>query len=163
MGVGGQRLKIGFYFLTIVSMQKINYKKWLLSGVLAHIVGFVVSSLTCGWLFNWVYFVPPTEAWKPMTAPDANWLLWMNLGGLVFSLLLALVYALLYQGIPGKKGLEKGFVFGVLIFFVSVLPGGFYYLMLMNVSSVFVIYFILQGLALSIIRGLVLGVVYKTK
>lgn len=142
-------------------MQKINYKRWVVSGVLVHIVGFVASALTCGWLFNWVYYVPPTEAFKPMTAPDANWFLWMNLGGLVFSLLFALVYALLYHGIPGKKGYEKGFMFGVLIFFVSVLPGGFYYWMLMNVSSVFVSYFIVQGFALSIIRGFVLGTVYK--
>jgi hypothetical protein len=41
----------------------IDLKRILISGVVIWIVGTIFGFLTCGWLFNWVYTLPP-NIWK---------------------------------------------------------------------------------------------------
>lgn len=83
-------------------MKIINTKRILISGVVIWIVGTVFGLLTCGWLFNWVYQLPP-NIWKdPTMMMSAGNIIGANLIGLIRAIIFALVFALLYKGIPGK-------------------------------------------------------------
>ena len=79
-----------------------NIKRILISGVVIWIVGTVFGILTCGWLFNGVYTLPP-KIWKdPTMMMSAGNMIGAILTGLAIAIIFALVYALLYKGIPGK-------------------------------------------------------------
>ncbi|HIE44474.1 MAG TPA: hypothetical protein EYP78_06755 [Candidatus Omnitrophica bacterium] len=84
--------------------------KVVVAGVVVGILQSIWGWLTCGWLFNWVYTLEPATIWK---SPEEMPFVLMNITNLVFAFLLALVYALVYKGIPGK-GVVKGLWFGLI-------------------------------------------------
>ena len=69
-----------------------NFKKIILSGVIIWIVNAVFGFLTCGWLFNWVYKIPPNIWVDPETMMSGANMLWANLVGLLSGLIFATVY-----------------------------------------------------------------------
>ena len=85
-----------------------DIKRILISGVVIWLVGTVFGFLTCGWLFNWVYTLPP-NIWKdPAVMMSAGNLIGANLTGLVCAIIFTSVYALLYKGIPGEGAKKRG-------------------------------------------------------
>ena len=79
-----------------------NTKKIFLSGIVIWIVSTIFAWLTCGWIFNWVYEIPPL-IWKDPTAMfTTSALIWTNILGLLIAIVFALVYSFIYKAIPGK-------------------------------------------------------------
>lgn len=137
-----------------------NIKRVLIAGIAVTIVGAIFSMLTCGWLFNWVYLLEPTNVWKPMEDLGGMWYLWVNLGGLFIGIIFALVYALLYKGIP-KTGVRKGICYGFLVWLIGTVPGMFATYMFMAVATTVVIYWTVSGLVQYLLLGAVIGLIYK--
>ena len=46
-----------------------KFGRILIAGVVVSIFNAVVSAVTCGGIFNWVYHLEPTNVWKPMDGP----------------------------------------------------------------------------------------------
>jgi hypothetical protein len=136
-----------------------NLKNVVIAGVAAEVVNFVFIMLTCGWLFNWVYFIKPTNVWKPWAVEG---LILMIAGGLVLNILLAYVYALFYRGIPGK-GVKKGLWYGFGVWLVGTLPGMFSVYTLMAVAPFVVLYWTVRGFVGNLLLGAVIAAVYKEK
>lgn len=62
-------------------------KRIFISGVVIWLVGTVFGFLTCGWLFNWVYTLPP-NIWKdPAVMMSAGNLIGANLTGLACAII----------------------------------------------------------------------------
>ena len=137
-----------------------NLKRALIAGVVVAIVSAIFSMLTCGWLFNWVYLLEPTNIWKPMEEVSGMWYLWVNLGGLFNGIMLALVYALLYKGIPGT-GIVKGLWYGGLVWLIGMIPGMFATYTFMTVATTAVIYWTVSGLFHYLLSGAIIGAIYK--
>ena len=69
-----------------------NPKKIILSGVIIWIVNSIIGFVTCGWLFNWVYEIPP-NIWKaPEVMMSGTNMLWVNLIGLIYGFIFASAY-----------------------------------------------------------------------
>ena len=137
-----------------------NAKRILISGVVIWIVGTVFGILTCGWLFNWVYTLPP-NIWKdPAVMMSAGNLIGANLIGLVSAIIFALVYALLYKGIPGE-GAKKGMTYGLLVWLVGALAGIASMPFYMTIATTVVVYWTIQALVLNLINGAIVGAIYK--
>jgi len=134
-----------------------NTKKAVIAGVLAAVVSFIFSWLTCGWLFNWVYALPPIEVWKPITSTN---MAFSALTTLFFGIVLALVYALLYKGLP-IKGLKKGLLYGFIVWLVGTLPGMASTYSFTVIAPGVVIYWTLIGLVHYLLLGLVIAAIYK--
>ncbi|MEK9149510.1 MAG: hypothetical protein AAB267_05630 [Candidatus Desantisbacteria bacterium] len=130
--------------------------RMLIAGVVARIAGTIFGIATCGWLFNWVYTLEPTEIWKPMAGPPP---IWFNAASLGLGIVLALVYALLYRGIPGK-GIVKGLVFGLFIWLVGTLPGMLSTYTFMRVATTVVIYWTILGLVALLVEGAIIAAIY---
>ncbi len=129
----------------------------LLAGVCVVIFNAIFGGVTCGWWFKWIYTVPPTVAWKPMTAaPGATYFI----GSLLLSILLTAVYVRIYNGIPGKTVAERGMNFGFYVWAVGILPGMFATDMFMNVAFSAIIYMTVTGLIRTACGGLIIGLVY---
>ncbi len=135
-----------------------NTKRILISGVAVWIVSALFGWVTCGWLFNWVYQLPP-NIWKAPEVMASN-LIWMNLIGLLTAIIFALVFALLHKGIP-KKGVKKGLVYGFIVWLVSAFSGIITMPFYMTISTTVVVYWIMQALVINLVNGAIVGAIYK--
>ncbi|MBU0648764.1 hypothetical protein KJ969_01480 [Patescibacteria group bacterium] len=139
-----------------------NYPKLILSAVIILVVGTAFSWLTCGWLFNWVYTIPPLIWHTPETMMSASSFALGILFGIVHALMFVLVYAVLYKGIP-CLGAKKGLVYGFLMWLVGALAGMISMPVYMTIAWTVIIYWIAQALALNLINGAIVGAIYKPK
>jgi len=131
--------------------------KILIAALVASLVGAIFAGVTCGWLFNWVYKLEPTNVWKPMDGPPG---LAFYIGSFLLNVVLAVVYALLRKGIPGKNKLTKGLIFGLCVWAIGMLPGMFSTYSFMTVATGVVIYWTILGLVEMPIKGLIIAAIY---
>ena len=80
-------------------------------------------------------------------------------GNTLLAVVVALVYAVLFEGIPGR-GVRKGLAFGLVVWLVGVLPATFTMYILVNISGWAVLYFTLQGLAEYLAYGAIIAAIY---
>lgn len=134
-------------------------KKWkiLIAGVAITVFDVIVGMVTCGWLFNWVYGLEPTNVWKPMEGPPG---VTFYIGVLALNIVLVFFYALLNKGIPGKSKLVKGLLFGLCVWAVGILPGMFATYSFMTVATTVVIYWTVSGLIQIPLKGLIIAAIY---
>ena len=135
-----------------------NIKKLLIATVAMWIFGTIFGMLTCGWLFNWVYELPP-NIWHSQEAMMDNLVL-ANLLGFFRCLAFAFVFAFLYKGIPGS-GIKKGVIYGILVWLVGTFSGMLTMPLFMTISTTVIIYWIAQALILNLINGAIIGEIYK--
>lgn len=131
--------------------------KILIAAAALSLFGAVFGGLTCGWLFNWVYKLEPTNVWRPMEGPPG---FTFQIGGFLLNVVLVIVYALLRKGIPGKNKLTRGAIFGLCIWAVGMLPGMFSTYSFMTVATGVVIYWTILGLVEMPIKGLIISAIY---
>ncbi|MFH1421252.1 MAG: hypothetical protein ABIH42_00830 [Planctomycetota bacterium] len=129
----------------------------LIAGVVVTVFSTIVGGLTCGSTFNWVYKVEPTNVWKPMDAPPGP--VFMLLA-LILNIILVIVYALIQKGIPGKKKIIKGIMFGLIVWAVGTLPGMLSTYSFMNVADTVVIYWTILGLVQFPLMGIIIAFIY---
>ncbi|MBI4722346.1 MAG: hypothetical protein HY769_05000 [Candidatus Stahlbacteria bacterium] len=145
--------------------RNINIKRVLIAGIVANLMSFIVGG--GGYLlFGWVFQLEPQNIWKwtPGTtiSMSLNWWIFLILGNTVLAIALALVYAILFNGIPGQ-GVKKGMTFGFLVWIVGVLPAMFSMYVLVKIATGALFYFATQGLLEYLIYGAVISLIYKGK
>ncbi len=133
-----------------------NYWRIFIAGVVVTVFEAAVGMITCGWLFKWVYEIEPTNIWRVMDAPPTAY----YSGVMALNIVLALVYALLVKGIPGKNKLIKGLVFGLCVWAVGALPAMLSTYMFMTVGLTIVIYWTITGLIFTPLMGLIIAAIY---
>ena len=138
-----------------------NFKKVLFAGVAAWLVQTIIIWLTCGWLFTWVYEIPPNIWLGPEAMMSPNNMIWSNLFSLIANILFVLGFAWLYKGIPGSTGVKKGIIYGLIIWLVAALPGMGSMPFYMTIASGVVVYWVIQALVINLIRGAIVGAIYK--
>lgn len=131
-----------------------------LSSLVVWIVSTAIGWLTCGWLFSWIYEIPPKIWLDPHTMTATGNMIAMFLVGLIGAFLFVLVYAIVYSGIPGF-GVKKGLTYGFLIWLISALAGMATIPFYMTISAWVVVYWIIQALVIKLVTGALLGVMYK--
>ncbi|MFA6216420.1 MAG: hypothetical protein WDL87_02040 [Candidatus Omnitrophota bacterium] len=131
--------------------------KILIASLVVSIFSAIFAGITCGWLFNWVYKLEPINVWKPMDGPPG---LAFYIGSFLLNIVLAVVYALLQKGIPGKNKLTKGLIFGLCAWAVGMLPGMFSTYSFMTVATGVVIYWTILGLVEAPIKGIIIAAIY---
>ncbi len=137
-----------------------NTKRILICSGLIWFIGTVFMWLTCGWLFRWVYEIPPI-IWKTsaemMNVPS---MVGANILGILTSLIFVLGYAFLFKGIPGK-GIKKGISYGIIVWLLASVSGLASMPFFMTIAPAVVIYWIIQALVMKLISGLIVGKLYK--
>ena len=116
----------------------------------------IVGGITCGWLFNWVYHLEPTNVWQPMEQPPVSF----HIGALVLNLLFVLIYVMLRKGLPSENKLVKGLLFGLCVWAVVMLPGMFATYTFMTVAPTVIVYWTVMGLFMSPLKGLITAAIY---
>ncbi|MFH0985829.1 MAG: hypothetical protein V1882_09900 [Candidatus Omnitrophota bacterium] len=131
--------------------------KILIAGFGVTVFNVIVGMVTCGGIFNWVYKLEPVNVWRPMEGgPGASFMV----GSLVLNVVLSFVYALIQKGLPGGNKLKKGFVFGLCVFAVGMLPGMLATHAFMTVATTVVVYWTLLGLVQKPLEGMIVAAIY---
>lgn len=139
-----------------------NWTRLIIATVIIWIMSAALIMLTCGWLFSWVYEIPPI-IWKdPTEFMSTNAMIFTYGVGIVIAFLFTLVYAILYKGIPGK-GVGKGLMYGLLLWLVGALSGMVTMPIYMTIATTVIVYWIIQALVHNLIAGLIVGAIYKPK
>ncbi|OFV67809.1 MAG: conserved hypothetical protein, membrane [Candidatus Syntrophoarchaeum caldarius] len=137
-----------------------NIKRILIAGIIIWIVGTAFGVLTCGWLFNWVYQLPP-NIWKdPTEIMAAGNVIGANVIELLGAMIFVAVYAFISGGIPGE-GVKKGMTYGLIVWLVGVLSGIASMPFYMTIATTVVVYWIVQALVVNLINGAIVGVIYR--
>jgi len=131
--------------------------KILIAAVAVLVFNAIFGAVTCGGVFNWVYKLEPTNVWRPTYSCPG---LAFFIGSFLLNIILAVVYALLRKGIPGKNKLTKGLIFGLCVWAVGMLPGMFATYSFMTVATGVIIYWTILGLVEMPIRGLIIAAIY---
>lgn len=134
--------------------------RMILAGIIIWIVNTALIWLTCGWLFNWVYEIPPNIWVGPEVMMSTGNMIGSNLVGLFGAIIFALIYALVYKYIP-SKGVKSGMLYGLMVWLVGVLSGMATMPFYMTISTTVIVYWIIQALVLKLITGELLGAIYK--
>ncbi|PKL72558.1 hypothetical protein CVV26_00920 [Candidatus Kuenenbacteria bacterium HGW-Kuenenbacteria-1] len=142
--------------------KKISLRKVLLAGLVVAIVSSAWGMLTCGWLFNWVYLLEPTQTWRNVNFQDPIFMSIYYVGIFILNFLFTWGFALLYHGIPGEK-IEKGIWYGFLIWLVGILPGLFTTYMFINIAEIVIMYWIVNLLIERVIVGIIISLIYKPR
>ncbi len=128
-----------------------NIKKILIATLAVTVFDAVIGGLTCGWLFNWVYKLEPTNVWKSMEAPGVMF----YIGAIVLNAIFVLIYAWIHKGLPISKKLIKGLAYGLGVWALGILPGMFATHMFMTVACGVVVYWTISALIQVPLKGLI--------
>lgn len=133
-----------------------NVRRVIGAALLIWVATMVFRWLTCGWLFTWVYDIPPNIWKKPEEMITVGNIIGVNLSNLVQAFLFAIVFAIIYKGVPGK-GVGKGIIYGFFVWLLSGFSGVVSMPFYMIVAVPVVVYWIVQVLVLDIINGAIVG------
>ena len=136
-----------------------NTKRLILAGLAVAAFCIAFGVVTCGWLFKWVYALPPTAIWRNFEGlPLGYWGL-VDLGTFLISLIYVIVYAKV-GCVFGKSKAVRGLQFGFCLWFVAMIPGMFYTYAFMNIAAGVVVYSLARGLVELLIAGLIIAYIY---
>lgn len=143
-----------------------NIKRLILAGLTVNVISFAIP-VPSYFLFSWIFQLEPTNIWKwtpqiSLTVMPINWLVFLFGINVILAILFVLPYTIFYKGIPGK-GIRRGLVYALLLYPVGVLIPMFSIYVLLNISSIAVVYFALEGLVEFLAYGAVISVIYKEK
>jgi hypothetical protein len=100
------------------------------------------------------------DVYKPIAKTSVNFVAGIVID-LVYGFVLAGVFLLLHQSLPGQAGLVKGLSFGLLVWFFRVVMGVASSWMMFDVPASTLLYTLVAGLGEMLILGTVYGLTLK--
>lgn len=139
-----------------------HYNRLLLATLAVWVFGSLWVVATCGWLFNWVYEIPPIIWKSPAEIMMTSNIVGSYLAGILAAFLFVLVYALFYKCTP-RKGVKKGLWYGFVVWLVGPLSGVITMPFYMTISTVVIGYWIINMFVSHLVMGALVGAIYKGK
>ncbi|MBD3163960.1 hypothetical protein GF323_02060 [Candidatus Woesearchaeota archaeon] len=135
----------------------IKWKKFFIAGIVAAIIRYLVSS-GFGMYFADLYD-PTTGLWRAMTP---SWMQNVIIAHVIIAFLAVFAYAVINRalGKVSEKG-KKGAKFGFLVWLVRDIPCSVLTYVFMPVTFTLVATWLVSGLIISLINGLVIARIYK--
>jgi len=131
--------------------------KIITAGITAYLFDIITGMICSGVIFNRVYKIEATTTWQlSECVPPALFFV----GALILSMVLALVYALLKNAIPGKNKYTKGLTFGLLIWSAGILPSMLAVLSFMAVEPLAITYWIFLSLVQAPLKCVIISSTY---
>jgi hypothetical protein len=140
-----------------------DFKRIILSGLIAGLAAFIVGSiLYMNPLFSSFYASATTGCSKSMDlfGGTMNWLVFMWAGGMVSAVFLAALYSYTEKGLKGAVW-KKGLFFGILMWLVAGLPTAYNTWLLHNYPDSLILIELFNGLIGGLVGGIVLAVAYE--
>ena len=145
---------------------KIKIKRVLIAGVIVTVIAQIIHSLFAQ--LDMKYYLMPQyfSVWSRLMMPTAgppplSFMVYSLLFTLIGAILMALAYAMVKRGIPGKNRFQKGLVYGLILVLVSGIPFFLTTVLLINVPLVLMISWLLATIIHYFIGGVVIAAIIK--
>ncbi len=126
---------------------------------IAHTVG---AMLTMGYYFDPNYWGVWSKLMMPTAGPPPVEFYYASLAfSFVGALIYAATYGILKKSIPGKGAVQKGLMYGALLFMVGSVPGYLAMLSLINLPAMLVFEWAFESLVILLIAGVIIAKVMK--
>ena len=130
--------------------------------------GYIIVSIASGILFgvlDGIINANPLaqrlfEVYKPIAKKSINFIAGIVID-LIYGFVMAGVFLLLYNSLPGGSGIIKGIIFSILVWFFRVVMSAASQWMMYNVSVKTLLYSIFCGLGEMLILGILYGLTLK--
>ena len=134
-----------------------NWKRLILAILASFVTMFVLDFVFHGILLKNLY-QQSAALWRPMDQMmRLNWLMWLLY--LVVSCVMTLIYSKGYE--LGKSGLGQGFRFGILFGLLMATSMSFGSYFMMPMPKRLALYWLVGGMIIYTIIGMVIGLIYK--
>jgi hypothetical protein len=136
----------------------IKWNKLVLAGIAAAVVRYLINS-GFGYYFMGLYDLS-SGLWRAMPTP--SWTVNVIIATVIISFLATFVYAMVNTSL-GKKSetTKKGLKYGILLWLVRDITGSVMTYVFMPVSLTLIGIWLLSGLIISLVNGLVVAKIYK--
>lgn len=118
------------------------------------------GTLTACGIFQWADLIQPMDLWKPISVLTGNFLIWLNIGNILFAFFMAASYGLVCDRFPEVSRVVKGAMFGMLIWLMGPLPGMFALYMFTKIAPVVILYWTVTGMMSMQLIGLIIAGIY---
>lgn len=140
-------------------MVKVNTTKIVIAGVVyatvAQAIHTIGTMLTMGFYLDPVYFKVWSKIMMPEAGPPpASFFYYAITFGVVTGILLAYVYSLVREGIPGK-GIMKGVNYGAILYLAAGLPMTMTLYLLINLPAMLILDWSLEALVIYLVNGII--------
>lgn len=141
-----------------------NWKRVLVSGIVAGILGFLFSSIL--YMNPFVADLYAQYEWGGSKSIEVfggmgNWLFLMMLGGIFGAVFMAAIYSYAEKAIGFKDAWKKGALFGVLIWLMATVPSLFNMWLMYTYPETLLMVEAVNGLIGGMFMGMVLAVAYE--
>ena len=137
----------------------IRWGRAVAAGLMATVVGFIVGGVLYG-AANGVYESFGDLPYAKPVESIPVYLLQMVAGGAVLNILIALVYAVIHEALPGRSKWQKGLTFGLMLLVIYMLPIAFNTWMQIAQPTVLILIEAINRTIGLLIQALVISVVY---
>ena len=103
---------------------RIRWGRAIIAGLVAVVVGFLVGGVLYG-AMNGVYESHGDLPYAKPIDSLPSYFAQMLVGGAVLNVLMAVIYAIIHQALPGRRAWQKGLVFGGILLVLYMLPIAF--------------------------------------
>ena len=141
-------------------MKKLDYKKWFLVSLLIWFVSSLWTMITCGWLFNWLYFIPPLIWRTPEQIMSNASMIGSNLVTFIGAMIFVWFFLLIKKQLPYSKW-KRGIVYGTLFWIIGPLIGFASLPFFMTIAIQMIVYWLISFLIKYMILGAIVGAFYK--
>lgn len=147
--------------IALIDLGRISVPRVIGAGIAFAVIGQIVHTLgavpTMSYYMDPTYFAVWSKLMMPAAGPPPATFFYYSIAfGIIGGVLLALVYALIYSGIPGLKT-KRGVVYGLMIFLAAGVPGALSLYLLVNLPSALIAYWALENLITYLLGGAVFG------
>ena len=136
----------------------IKWTKLLAAGFVASVIRYVINS-GFGYYFAELYD-PTSGMWRAMLTP--SWTQNVIIANIIIAFLAVFVYAMVNRALGNKTEIaKKGLKFGLIVWLVRDITGSVMTYVFMPVSFALIATWLVSGLIISLINGLVVARIYK--
>ncbi|MFH1332255.1 MAG: hypothetical protein ABIH63_03135 [archaeon] len=130
----------------------------VLFAVLGQIVHTIESFLTMSYYTNPAYFAVWSKLMMPTAGPPpASFYAYSIIFGIVSGILVALVYGVVRNSVPGNTVAKKGLNYGLLVFLVAGVPSFLSMLLLINLPAALILSWAFSSLVINLVGGMILA------
>jgi len=143
-------------------MARLNAFRIFWAGVLFAVLAQIVH--TIGAYLSMSYYTMPQyfPVWSKIMMPTAgppptSFMLYSLLFGLISGILIALVYGVVKNSVPGNTAAKKGLNYGLLLFLVAGIPGYLSMLLLINLPAMLLLFWAFEMLIVDLIGCMIVA------
>jgi hypothetical protein len=149
-----------------MALKKAKISRWIISILTVIVVSQIIHWI--GAAVGMKYYMDPNyfDVWSKLMMPEPgpppiSFMMYSLLFNLITSFIFVFVYLLLYDSIPGTKVLNKGFIYGLIIFIISGVSSALSLTLLMNLPCGLILSWTIEGFIIDITGGMLVAIIVK--